>query len=182
LKEKPKEYALEYAGFWVRLAAALIDVSILIVSIYILYCVISQSLFWIFPDVRSLFARLMDISGGAPISGGMIWVIATILLGMLLCSTIYCVAMWATLGQTVGKMSIGIKIIRTDSSPLDARAAFVRFLGSLLSTASLGIGFIMIAFDSRKQGLHDRIADTYVVKLPVKQVVYNQSLARGGAG
>jgi hypothetical protein len=38
----------------------------------------------------------------------------------------------------------------------------------------------MVAFDSHKQGMHDKMADTYVVKLPVKLVVYNQSLARGG--
>ena len=75
---------------------------------------------------------------------------------------------------------MSIKIIRTDSSPLDLRYSFIRFLGSMLCVATLGIGFIMVAFDSHKQGMHDKMADTYVVKLPVKQVVYNQSLARGG--
>ncbi len=182
MKEKPKEYSLEYAGFWLRLAAALIDFSVLVVGLYILYCVISQSLFWIFPDIRSVFNRLIDISQGEPISKSVIWVMATIMLTFLIAGTIYCVACSAATGQTLGKMSVGIKIIRTDSSPLDIRFAVLRFLGSILCVATAGIGFIMIAFDSHKQGLHDRIADTYVVKLPVKQVVYSQTLARGGVG
>jgi uncharacterized RDD family membrane protein YckC len=182
LKEKPKEFALEYAGFWIRLAAALIDFSILIAGLYILYCVISQSFFWIFPDIHKFALSLVDISHGAPVSSTTVWLIAMILLVFLIGSTIYFVASWATTGQTVGKMSMGIKIIRTDSSPLDLRFAFIRFLGCLLSTASLGIGFFILAFDSHKQSLHDRIADTYVVKLPVKQVAYDSSLVRGRAG
>ena len=182
MKEKPKEFALEYAGFWIRLAAALVDFTILIAGIYILYCVISQSFFWIFPDIGKFALSLVDILKGAPVSGATVWLIAMILLVFLIGSTIYFVATWATSGQTVGKMSMGIKIIRTDSSPLDLRFAFIRFLGCILSVASLGIGFIILAFDSHKQSLHDRIADTYVVKLPVKQVVYDRTLVRGGIG
>ena len=182
MKEKPKEFALEYAGFWIRLAAALIDFSILIAGLYILYCVISQSFYWIFPDIHKFALSLVDIDDGAPVSTFTVWLTAMILLVFLIGSTIYFVASWAATGQTVGKMSLGIKVIRTDSSPLDLRSAFIRFLASILTVASLGIGFIIVAFDSRKQSLHDRIADTYVVKLPVKQVAYDSSLARGGAG
>jgi len=180
LKEKPKDYALEYAGFWIRLAAALIDLSILVVGLYILYCVISQSFFWIFPNVPGVITAVSDIAGGAPLSTGIIWLFATILLALLVAGTVYFVACCAASGQTVGKLSLGIKIIRTDGSLLDLRYSFIRFLGGVLCVSTLGIGFIVIAFDSHKQGMHDRMADTYVVKLPVKQVVYNQSLARGG--
>ena len=180
MKEKPKEYALEYAGFWIRLAASLVDFLLLLAGLYILYCVISQSFFWIFPGINKVIDTFGDIARGAPVSAGLIWLLAIVLLIFLAGSTVYFVVCWATAGQTVGKLSMSIKIIRTDSSPVDLRIAFIRFLGSLLCTATLGIGFIFIAFDSRKQGLHDRIADTYVVKLPVKQVVYSQSLAGGG--
>jgi uncharacterized RDD family membrane protein YckC len=180
LKEKPKEYALEYAGFWIRLAASLIDLLLLLAGLYILYCVISQSFFWIFPGINKLINTFGDIARGAPVSASIIWLLAVVLLIFLAGSTVYFVVCWATAGQTVGKVAMSIKIIRTDSSPLDLRTAFIRFLGSLLCMAMLCIGFILIAFDSRKQGLHDRIADTYVVKLPVKQVVYSQSLAGGG--
>ena len=180
MKEKPKDYALEYAGFWIRSAAALIDFLILVAGLYILYCVISQSFFWIFPNVPGAISKFGDIACGAPLSAGVIWLAATILLALLVAGTVYFVACVAASGQTVGKVSMSIKIIRTDSSPLDLRYSFIRFLGSMLCVATLGIGFIMVAFDSHKQGMHDKMADTYVVKLPVKQVVYNQSLARGG--
>jgi uncharacterized RDD family membrane protein YckC len=163
LKEKPKEYSLEYAGFWIRLAAGLIDLIILVTSLYVLYCVVSQSFFWIFPDMLHIVQSFRDISGGAPISIGIIWWIATVLLAFLVCCTIYFVAMWAATGQTVGKMGMSIKVIRTDSSMLDLRCAFIRFLACLLCVLTAGIGFIVIAFDGRKQGLEDRFADTYVV-------------------
>jgi uncharacterized RDD family membrane protein YckC len=179
VKDKRKEYALEYAGFWIRLAASLIDLIILLASLYVLYCVISQSFFWIFPDVPRLISTLGAIFNGARVSGAMIWLIATILLVFLVGSTVYFVVCWATSGQTVGKLGVGIKVIRTDSSRVDLKYAFIRFLWWMLCAATLGVGFILIAFDSRKQGLHDRMADTYVVKLPVKQVAYDQSLAGG---
>ena len=181
MKEKRPEYALEYAGFWLRLGAGLIDLSILIVGLYILYCVVQQSLFWIFPSVATMISTVKDIAFGAPVSGRFVWLASILLLVFLVSATIYFVACWAATGQTPGKLSVGIKVIRTDSSPVDLRFAFIRFLGCLVCVLTIGIGFIMIAFDSRKQGLHDRLADTYVVKLPVKQVAYNQSLARGGA-
>lgn len=182
MKDKRKEYALEYAGFWIRLAASIIDLSTLIAGLYILYCVISQSLYWIFPDVQRIISYFRNVSEGATIQGNLILAMASISLLFIIGSTIYFTICWATTGQTVGKFCLGIKVIRTDSSRVDLRCAFIRFLGGVLCTASLGIGFILIAFDSHKQGWHDRMADTYVVKLPVKQVAYDQSLAGGGIG
>ena len=151
MKEKPKEYALEYAGFWIRLAASLVDFLLLMAGLYILYCVISQSFFWIFPGVNKVIDALGNIARGAPVSAGLIWLMTIVLLVFLAGSTVYFVACGAMTGQTVGKLSMSIKIIRTDSSPLDLRIAFIRFLGSLLCMAMLGIGFIMIAFDGCKQ-------------------------------
>ena len=180
LKKKPDEYSLDYAGFWIRLAAAIIDMTILAGSTYVLYCVIFQFFFWIFPDVQSVVRSFIDSSQGTPLSEPMVWWTMMVLLFFLVATTIYFTAFWAITGQTVGKMGMSIKIIRTDSTPVDLKCAFIRFLACLLCVATLGIGFILIAFDSKKQGWQDRIADTYVVKLPVKQVIYNRSLARGG--
>jgi uncharacterized RDD family membrane protein YckC len=180
--KKPEQYALEYAGFWIRLAAAIIDFIVLISGLYILYCVISQSFFWLFPNIQEFIRSLLAIANGAQISIFNIWLIATILLVFMVGSTVYFVLCWASTGQTLGKMGTGIKVIRSDSSALDLRAAFIRYLGSILTVATLGLGFIILIFDQHKQSLHDRIADTYVVKLPVRQVTYDRSLARGGVG
>ncbi|MFQ5987264.1 MAG: RDD family protein [Dehalococcoidia bacterium] len=41
----------------------------------------------------------------------------------------------------------------------------MRYLGYIVCALTLGIGFLIIAFDDRKQGLHDKIANTYVIPL-----------------
>jgi uncharacterized RDD family membrane protein YckC len=69
-------------------------------------------------------------------------------------------------GQTPGKMALRIKVVCTDGSQLTyGRAAKREVLGKFVSSILLGIGYLMVAFDHRKQGLHDKIADTYVIKL-----------------
>jgi uncharacterized RDD family membrane protein YckC len=56
--------------------------------------------------------------------------------------------------------------MRADGSPIGyGRAALREVFGKFLSTLLLGIGYLMVAFDDRKQGLHDKIADTCVIKL-----------------
>jgi uncharacterized RDD family membrane protein YckC len=69
-------------------------------------------------------------------------------------------------GQTPGKMAVRVKVIRTDGTDVGyVRALLREVVGKFLSKLILGIGYLMVAFDSRKQGLHDKIADTYVVKI-----------------
>lgn len=67
-------------------------------------------------------------------------------------------------GQTPGKMLLGLKIIRTSGEEVGYARALVRWLGQCLS--ALLFGFFMVAFSRRKQGLHDKLAGTYVVRLP----------------
>ncbi len=78
----------------------------------------------------------------------------------------YFVAFWVWRGQTPGKMVAGIRVIRTDGSNITLGVAFLRCLGYIVSAAVIFIGFIWVAFDRHKQGFHDKIAETYVVKLP----------------
>jgi uncharacterized RDD family membrane protein YckC len=99
----------------------------------------------------------------------------------LVISLAYWLGFWIWRGQTPGKMAVGIKVIRTDSSPVKWQCVLCRFLGYIVSVVTLFIGFIWVAFDGRKQGIHDKIADTYVVKLPVRQVAFTGHYARGQA-
>jgi len=81
-------------------------------------------------------------------------------------SITYAVFFTGYCGQTPGKMALRIKVIRTDGSqPSYGRAALREVLGKFVSSILLGIGYLMVIFDSQKQGLHDKIADTYVIKL-----------------
>lgn len=149
MDKKPKEYALEYAGFWIRLGAGVIDLLILVAFTLVLA--------YFFPSPT-------------------IW-----LTSGLAISIVYWLGFWVWRGQTPGKMAVGIKVIRTDSSPVKWQCAIRRCLGYFVSFLTLFIGFIWVAFDERKQGVEDKIADTYVVKLPVRQLVLAGPYARGHA-
>ena len=81
----------------------------------------------------------------------------------------YHVGFLAWRGQTPGKILLNIKVIRTDGGLVSLGYALLRFLGYVLSFVVIGIGFLQIIYDPRKQGWHDKIADTYVIKLPTAQ-------------
>lgn len=107
----------EYAGFWHRLLAFLID------------CIALSLISW----------------GGA--------------------NLIYFIGLWAWKGQTLGQAVVKVKVIRKDGLPVDLSGATLRYLGYLVCILTLGIGFLWIAFDQKKQGLHDKLAETYVIRV-----------------
>jgi uncharacterized RDD family membrane protein YckC len=67
-------------------------------------------------------------------------------------------------GQTLGSRALNIRVVKTDGSYLDYAGAFLRYIGFVISCAAFFIGVIWAAFDAQKQGWHDKIAGTYVVK------------------
>src|SRR5690606_40469228 len=64
---------------------------------------------------------------------------------------------------TLGKMAIGIKVVRGDGTRISFARGFARYFAMILSALTLGIGFLMAAFTERKQALHDILCDTLVV-------------------
>lgn len=69
-------------------------------------------------------------------------------------------------GQTPGKMVTRIKVVRTNGAEVGFGAAIFReVVGKFISCMLLFCGYLMVLFDDRHQGLHDKIADTYVIKL-----------------
>jgi uncharacterized RDD family membrane protein YckC len=143
-------HALEYAGFWPRLGAFLIDALLLSMILRILFPFQGfYSNLWHFEPAWYL-VPLMAISN----------VVSTV-------STVaYSVAFWTWRGQTPGKIAMNIKILRADGTNINFGYSLLRYLGYIVCGLMLGAGFLWIAFDSRKQGIHDKIADTVVVKLP----------------
>mgnify|MGYP003530259842 FL=1 len=65
---------------------------------------------------------------------------------------------------TLGKQIVGIKVVTTNGEPITLQDSLVRNLCKILSAALLMIGFIMVAFSVKKQGLHDMIAGTLVIE------------------
>lgn len=78
----------------------------------------------------------------------------------------YYVYFWSSAGggQTLGMKALGIRVIKTDGSALPVTGAVIRYVGLLIAFVCLFIGVIWVAFDANKQGWHDKIAGTYVVK------------------
>ena len=83
---------------------------------------------------------------------------------LLFLGSTYFVFLEGFAGKTVGKMIVGIKIIRDDGESMRLWEAFVRWLGYFVSAFFIFIGFIWAIFDSKSQAWHDKFAGTYVVK------------------
>ena len=67
-------------------------------------------------------------------------------------------------GQTLGSRALNIRVVKTDGSYRDFLGAFLRYIGFVISCVAFLLGVIWAAFDAQKQGWHDKIASTYVVK------------------
>jgi uncharacterized RDD family membrane protein YckC len=90
-----------------------------------------------------------------------------VVVGVLILSTVAGVyflvgqLLWST---TVGMHTMGLVVVNSSGNSPCAGACAARILGAGLSAAYFGLGFVWIAFDSRRQGLHDKIADTLVIQ------------------
>lgn len=68
-----------------------------------------------------------------------------------------------TRGQTIGKMILGLQVIRNDGGDINIVTAILRYVGQIISAIILFIGYIMAGLTKNKQALHDMIAGTYVI-------------------
>lgn len=136
-----------YAGFVSRLLAYAIDLAIVVVTIVFVSWVITTT------------ADLLPFIPQLPSAVRLIIVGATIILFV----SSYYVFFWSLAGQTPGKMLLGVRVVRVDGRPLTFRRSVLRFLGYIVSFLVLYLGFLWILVDNRRQGWHDKIADTCVV-------------------
>jgi uncharacterized RDD family membrane protein YckC len=136
----------EYAGFWIRVAAALIDGVLIIVVTFPLLLAIYGTAYFTMAE-EELVAGTADflISYVAP-------AVATILF-------------WWMKQATPGKMMLSLRIVDANSGePISMGQAVGRYFGYIPSILILGLGFIWVAFDARKQGWHDKIAGVVVIR------------------
>ncbi|MGA8207186.1 MAG: RDD family protein [Candidatus Dormiibacterota bacterium] len=77
----------------------------------------------------------------------------------------YFVGLWASTGRTLGLWLIGARVVRQeDGRRLGFRRSIIRLVGYAVSAASCSVGFVWAAVDWRKQGWHDKMAGSYVVR------------------
>lgn len=79
---------------------------------------------------------------------------------------VYFVGMWTWKGTSIGKICLGLKIVRVDGAPIDFAVALVRSLASCFSFVVFFLGFFWAGWDKQKQSWHDKIAGTIVVQVP----------------
>jgi uncharacterized RDD family membrane protein YckC len=78
----------------------------------------------------------------------------------------YHIGFWTWKSTTVGGIICQLRVVRVDGAPLRFADALVRGLSSIFSLAVLGLGALWILKDPERQAWHDKIAGTYVVKVP----------------
>ena len=132
---------LEYVGFWLRVGAALVDTLVMLAAAMLLIVV---------------FGGDMDLG---PDQG------LVSLLANWIAPFVLTVLFWKFRQATPGKMLWGARIVdaRTGLPPSTGQMVG-RYLGYFVSTLGLGLGFVWVAFDARKQGWHDKLAGTVVVR------------------
>lgn len=146
----------EYAGFWPRVAAALIDTLVtLTVSVLVAFMLIGV-------EVLVYEIMLNHSDPDSSISMGIIKA------SLFLIPLLYYVLMESSRTQaTLGKMLLGIKVVDENGKRISLWRAAARYLSKALSWITLAFGFTLVAFTNNKQGLHDTIASTYVLVRPV---------------
>ena len=131
-----------YAGFWMRFVAWIID-----------QICVALGLWGIFSLLRLLYPATLyqQVSGATTIF---------ILLAL------YYVILTAVRGQTVGKIALGIRVVGKDGEAPGLGYAVLReVVGKFISAIALFLGFLWIGCDKEKQGWHDKIAGTRVIKI-----------------
>ncbi|MFZ0996138.1 MAG: RDD family protein [Candidatus Dormiibacterota bacterium] len=77
----------------------------------------------------------------------------------------YFVCLWASTGRTFGLWLVGAQVVRQeDGGRLGFRRSLIRLVGYAVNLASCSLGFVWAAVDWRKQGWHDKMAGSYVVR------------------
>lgn len=146
----PATKPLTTAGFGLRLVSQLIDG--LVYSMLMLVLGVGLAII------------ISNFGGNDPHALTMMIILAVFV--VIAVNWLYAVFFIGYCGQTPGKMVTRIKVVRTNGDEVGFGAAIFReVVGKFISCMLLFCGYLMVLFDDRHQGLHDKIADTYVIKL-----------------
>jgi uncharacterized RDD family membrane protein YckC len=155
------EEAKEYAGFWVRLCARLVD-SLFLGIFTIPLTLVNESL--AIRMIRSASSRDVARFEDFPELGTYLTLQAVFVLVSVALAIGYEVFFVGRFAGTPGKLLLGVRVVRSDFSRVTYWRATVRVFGRMLSDLTLYIGYLMVLFDPQRRALHDYIADTRVIK------------------
>lgn len=135
---------IDYAGFWIRFRAALIDAFLILVVVVPVFTLVYGVGYW-------------TGEGGA--RGG--W---DVILQYLFAATVV-IMFWQSESATLGKIASHLKIVDARTGLKPSRGQFVlRYIGYYLSALPLFLGFLWVLIDPRRQAWHDKLSRTVVVR------------------
>jgi uncharacterized RDD family membrane protein YckC len=169
------------AGFWTRLGAYLID-NILMGIIGVVVFVIPL-IIWGISFVTRYQDQILPVCDSSRVGyssrrcndvlnnllsrsnelGPLLWLVFGLGGLVILITLLYYVLMTAR-GATIGKKVFGLKVVKADGTPPGFGRALLRQTIGYFVSSFFWLGFIWIAFDPQRQGWHDKIAGTYVVR------------------
>lgn len=137
-------HEIDYAGFWVRFRAALIDTFLILVVVVPVVTLVYGFGYWTGEDGHR---------------GG--W---DVILQYLFAATVV-IMFWQSESATLGKIASHLKIVDARTGRKPSRGQFVlRFFGYYLSALPLFLGFLWVLVDPRRQAWHDKLSRTVVVR------------------
>ena len=153
---------LRYAGFWIRFLAYFVDSLILEVPLGVIFFLVVGA------AVGSTACTPVSTQFGTVCSGlsaTTSGLIPLLFLGLLVVTGVYFVVCWSRFGRTPGQRLCGLRVVdAATGGQITTSRAVGRFLGLIVSSWVLEIGLIWAAFDAQKQGWHDKMASTFVVR------------------
>jgi len=145
-----------YAGFWIRFVAIFIDgivLSLVFVPTFMLFYMPENGFLELAQNPNDFDALITYYSSLAGFS-----------IMEFIISLLYFSIMQSAMYQaTLGKMAVGIIVVDENGNKMKFGRAVGRNLAKIVSGIILNIGYLIAAFDSRKQALHDKIAGTFVI-------------------
>lgn len=145
-----------YGNFWPRVLAKLIDGIVGWIAAMAINFVLAMLFFGQF---------IFQPKPNNPLVNGKFWAFQGTAFLLSLCFGL--AYYWFFLNRyaaTPGKMVLGLKVVRGNGTALSTGRIIGRFFAERLSAMILCIGYIMVAFDAERRGLHDQICDTRVIK------------------
>lgn len=134
----------EYAGFWIRIGATMIDYILLSMIILPALTLIYGSEYWVDESFVKGFWDLMFTH---------------------IFPAIACIAFWVYKSASPGKMATRLTIVDARTGGKPSTGQFIgRYLAYFVATLPLGLGIIWVGIDKRKQGWHDKLAGTVVLR------------------
>ncbi|SRR6478609_3530918 len=150
-----------YAGFWIRLVARLLDGLILGIPFGIVFAAFAIA-GGVFANASSSSSQDSQNATAAAVFGGgflLLYLLA------LVVQVGYWIYFWGTSGATLGMRLLHLKVVDADTGgSIGYARATVRFLMSIVNSWACYIGWIWVAFDPRKQGWHDKVANSVVLQ------------------